>query len=276
MLVDIFQYEFLMRAFLSGLCIGILAPLMGMFLVVRRFSLLADTLSHVSLLGVALAVWLKQPIFLGALFTALLGGFGMEALRRSGRVMNEAILALFLSGSLAFALIFLALAEGVNVNLLSYLFGSITTVTREDVILLIALTALILLFMLAAYRKLFLISLDEDLARVDGVKVNRYNFFFILIASLVVAAALPMVGVLLIGALMIVPVLAAMQWRLSFFATLITGVAVAEISVVAGFFFSYYFNLPSGATIVLVAIGIFLLSYLFGGQKSRIIALYKP
>lgn len=275
MIMDIFQYEFLARAFLSGLCIGILAPLMGMFLVVRRFSLLADTLSHVSLLGVALAVWIKQPIFLGALFASLLGGIGMETLRRSGRVMNEAILALFLSGSLAFALIFLALAEGVNVNLLSYLFGSITTVTREDVLLLGSLTIMILLFMFAAYRKLFLIALDEDLARVDGVRVNLYNFFFILIASLVVAAALPMVGVLLVGALMIVPVLAAMQWHLSFIATLIMSVVIAETSVVLGFLLSYEYNLPSGATIVLAAIAIFLLSYLFGSQKSRFFGLHK-
>ena len=276
MLSDILQYEFLVRAFVSGLCIGILAPLMGMFLVVRRFSLLADTLSHVSLFGVALAVWLKQPIFLGALFASLLGGFGMETLRRSGRVMNEAILALFLSGSLAFALIFLALAEGVNVNLLSYLFGSITTVTREDVMLLGSLTITILLFMFAAYRKLFLIALDEDLARVDGIKVNRYNFFFILIASLVVAAALPMVGVLLVGALMIVPVLAAMQWHLSFIATLVMSLVMAETSVVIGFLLSYHFDLPSGATIVLVAIGFFLLSYLFGGKNLLFFSLNKP
>lgn len=262
MLTDIFQYDFLLRALLSGLCIGFLAPLMGMFLVVRRFSLLADTLSHVSLLGVALAVWFKQPIFLGALFTSLLGGFGMEVLRRSGRVMNEAILALFLSGSLALALIFLSLAKGVNVNLLSYLFGSITTVSQLDVALLISLSVVILLFVLVTYRKLFLIALDEDLARVDGVSVNRYNFFFILIASLVVAAALPMVGVLLVGALMIVPVLAAMQWRLSFRSTLLLSVVLAEAAVILGFLLAYQLNLPSGATIVLTALGIFIFSFL--------------
>ncbi len=260
MLADILQYEFLARGLFSGLLIGLLAPLVGMFLVVRRFSLLADTLSHVSLLGVAVAVFFKLPIFLGALLGALLGGAGMEWLRRSGRVMHEAILALFLSGSLAAALVFLALVQGVNIRLFSYLFGSITTVSPADLWWLLALSIGIILFLLLSYRKLFLIALDEDLARVDGVSVDRYNLLFILLASLVVAAAFPIVGVLLIGALMIVPVLSAMQWRLSFRLTLLLSVALAEVAVIAGFLLAYQFNLPSGATIVLTALGIFLLS----------------
>lgn len=261
MLSDIFHYDFLVRALLSGVMIGILAPLVGMFLVVRRFSLLADTLSHVSLLGVALAVFFKLPIFLGALAGSLLGGAGMEWLRRSGRVMHEAILALFLSGSLAAALVFLASVEGVNIRLFSYLFGSITTVSAADLWWLVTLTLGIILFLLLSYRKLFLIALDEDLARVDGVSVDRYNFLFILLASLVVAAAFPIVGVLLIGALMIVPVLSAMQWRLSFRHTLLLSVGLAEVAVVVGFLLAYQFNLPSGATIVLTALGVFLLSF---------------
>lgn len=260
MLADLLQYDFLMRALLSGLLIGILAPIVGIFLVVRRFSLLADTLSHVSLLGVAVAVFAKLPVFVGALAGSLLGGIGMEWLRRSGRVMNESILALFLSGSLAAALVFLASVQGVNLRLFSYLFGSITTVSAADLWWLAVLTLATLLFLVLSYRKLFLISLDEDLARVDGVPVGRYNLVFILLASLVVAAAFPIVGVLLIGALMIVPVLSAMQWRLSFRSTLFLSLLLAELAVIAGFLLAYHFSLPSGASIVLAAIGIFLIS----------------
>ncbi len=263
MLLDFFQYEFLTRALLAGVLIGFLAPLVGLFLVVRRFSLLADTLSHVSLLGVAVALFFKLPLFLGALLGSLLGGMGMEWLRRSGRVMNEAVLALFLSGSLAAALVFLASVQGVNLSLFSYLFGSITTVSSIDLWWLLVLVLVIVLFMVVAYRKLFLIALDEDLAKVDGVSVDWYNFLFILLASLVVAAAFPIVGVLLIGALMIVPVLTAMQWRLSFRQTMILAVMLAELSVVSGFILSYQFSLPSGATIVLAAIGFFILSFIW-------------
>ncbi len=261
MLLDFFQYEFLTRALMAGMLIGLLAPIVGLFLVVRRFSLLADTLSHVSLLGVALALFFKLPLFLGALVGSLLGGVGMEWLRRSGKVMNEAVLALFLSGSLAAALVFLASVQGVNLSLFSYLFGSITTVSEFDLWWLLALVLLVIIFLILTYRKLFLVALDEDLARVDGVAVDVYNFLFILLASLVVAAAFPIVGVLLIGALMIVPVLTAMQWHLSFRQTLFLSIVMAELSVVCGFTLSYHFSLPSGATIVLTALALFAASF---------------
>lgn len=264
---DFFQYDFLMRALIAGILLGMLAPVIGQFLVVRRFSLLADTLSHVSLLGVAVAVFFRWPIFLGALSAALFGGLGMESLRRSGKVMSESILALFLSGSLATALILLAVSNGTNINLLSYLFGSISTVTKIDLWILLALLFAAASFLIIGYRKLFLLSLDEDLARASGVPAERYNVLFILLASAVVAGSIGIVGALLIGALMIVPVLAAMQWRRSFLATLLLSIIFAEFSVVAGFFSSYQLDLPSGATIVLWAIATFGFSYLLNSRK---------
>lgn len=267
MIADFFQYEFLSRAFFAGMLLGVLAPVVGQFLVVRRFSLLADTLSHVSLLGVALAVFFQLPIFLGALGSSLLGGLGMEFLRRSGKVMSESILALFLSGSLAAALVLLAISDGVSINLLSYLFGSITTVTDDDLVILSLLLFLASIFISLGYRKLFLLSLDEDLARASGVSVDRYNILFILLASAVVAGSITVVGALLIGALMIVPVLAAMQWRRSFLTTLILSIGIAELSVLAGFFTSYEFDLPSGATIVLFSLLAFIVSYVSNLKK---------
>jgi len=267
MITDFFQYEFLTRALIAGVLLGILAPVVGQFLVVRRFSLLADTLSHVSLLGVALAVFFKLPIFFGALGSSILGGLGMEFLRRSGKVMSESILALFLSGSLASALVLLAISDGVSINLLSYLFGSITTVTNTDLMILSLLLFVTCIFIFLGYRKLFLLALDEDLARVSGVSVDKYNVLFILLASAVVAGSITIVGALLIGALMIVPVLAAMQWRRSFLTTLLLSIVIAEGSVLAGFFVSYRLDLPSGATIVLFSLIGFLVSYL-GNRKN--------
>ncbi len=263
MIEDFFRYDFLTRALLAGIMLGVLAPVIGQFLVVRRFSLLADTLSHVSLLGVALAVFFGFPIFVGALGASLIGGIGMEQIRRSGKVMSESILALFLSGSLALALVFLAISQGVGFHLLSYLFGSISTVTSLDLKILGVLTVITLLFLINGYRKLFLISLDEDLARTSGVAVTIYNIFFIVLASAVVAGSIGIVGALLIGALMIIPIVAAMQWKLSFFMTLVMGVLFAELSVLIGYFTAYYLDLPSGATIVLIALGVFLFSYVF-------------
>jgi len=267
MITDFYQYDFLSRALIAGLLLGVLAPLIGQFLVVRRFSLLADTLSHVSLLGVALAVFFQFPIFIGALATSLIGGLGMEALRRSGKVMSESILALFFSGSLASALVLLTVSDGVSINLLSYLFGSITTVTATDLAILFVLLIAAFIFLSFGYRKLFLLSLDEDLARVSGVSAVRYNMLFILLASAVVAGSITVVGALLIGALMIVPVLAAMQWQCSFLKTLFLSIGLAEAAVITGFLVSYQLDLPSGATIVLCTLLSFIISYLANIKK---------
>lgn len=264
----LFQFDFIVRSFEAGLLLAVIAPIVGMFLVVRRYSLLADALAHVSLLGVALAVFFKIPIFIGALFTSLLAALGIEHLRRDGRVFGEAIIALFLSSSLALSVIIMSLSHGLNVNLLSYLFGSLTTVTSFDVVILFILMIVILLFLLSSYRELFLFALDEDLAKVSGVQVRFLSNAFMVLAALTVTAALQMVGVLLIGALMVVPVLTAMQWRRGFRTTLLLSVACSLFSVVSGFFLAYFFNLASGGAIVIVAVLLFAFVYIFSRISS--------
>lgn len=264
---SLFQFDFVLRSFEAGILLAIIAPIVGMFLVVRRYSLLADALAHVSLLGVALALLLQIPIFIGALVTSLLAALGIERLRRDGRVLGEAIIALFLSSSLALSVVIMSLSDGLNVNLLSYLFGSLTTVTTGNVVTLLFIAIGVLLFLLFFYRELFLFALDEDLARVSGVRVRLLSSAFMVLSALTVTAALQMVGVLLIGALMVVPVLTAMQWRLSFRSTLLLSVFFSLLSVITGFFLAFYFDLASGGAIVIVAVIFFALTYAF--QHAR-------
>lgn len=261
-ITELLQFDFLIRAIEAGLILAVVAPVIGMFLVVRRYSLLADALAHVSLLGVALALLFKIPVFIGALATSLLAAFGIERLRIEGRVFGEAVIALFLSSSLAFAVVIISAGNGLNANLLSYLFGSLTTVTRADVIILLALMVFVSLFLSLFYRELFLFALDEDLARVSGVRVRMLNTVFIVLSAVTVTAALQMVGVLLIGALMVVPVLAAMQWRMSFRRTLALSVVFSLLSVLTGFFLAYRLDLASGGAIVAVAVILFALAYI--------------
>lgn len=260
-IAELFQYDFLIRAIEAGLILSIVAPIIGMFLVVRRYSLLADALAHVSLLGVALALFFKIPVFVGALAMSLFAAFGMERLRIEGRVFGEAIIALFLSSSLALAVVIISASNGLNANLLSYLFGSLTTVTESDVIILSVLMIATLSFLFFFYRELFLFALDEDLARVSGLSVRALNTVFIVLAAVTVTAALQMVGVLLIGALMVVPVLAAMQWRKSFRRTIFLAVVFSLFSVLTGFVLAYRFDLASGGSIVIIAVALFALSY---------------
>lgn len=247
-------------SFVAALLLGLIAPAIGIFLVVRRFSLLADTLAHVSLVGVALAVLFKFSIFWGALGAAFFGGVGMEWLRRTRKVVGDAVLALFLSGSLALALVVAGVDDEDEAEFFHAIFGSLESVTWQDTFILLALLVAAIVFFLFFYRQLFLTAMDEDLARVSGIKTYLLNGWFILLAASIVAGSLQILGALLIGALMIIPVLSAMEWRVSFRKTFFLSILFSIISVVFGFLAARYFHSPLGATIVLAALGIFALS----------------
>jgi len=266
-MIEIFQYDFMQRAFLAAVIIGVIAPVIGIFLVVKRYSLIPDTLSHVSLLGVAGSILLKiNPIF-GALAVSLLASLGMENLRGSKKIFGESILALFLSGSLALALILIGIAHGYNINFFSYLFGSISTVTNEDLSLMVVFSVIVIAMILVNYQKLFLISFDEEMASAAGILVKVYNLVLIALAAITVSLAMRVVGVLLVGALMVVPILSAMQYALSFARTQILAVVFSLAAIVVGLYLSFYIDLPSGGTIVAVALIFFVASYLVNRKK---------
>jgi zinc transport system permease protein len=259
-MLEIFQYDFMIRAFAAGLIIGVIAPIVGIFLVVKRYSLLADTLSHVSLVGVAAGVLFNfNPIF-GALIASTLAAFGMEKLREKRQLFGESVLALFLSGSLAIALILLGLSHGLNVNIFSYLFGSITTVSKSDLLIIGGFGVAVIITTFVLFKKFFLVSFDEELAKANGLKVGALNVGLMVLAAIAVALSMRVVGVLLIGALMVIPVLAAIQLGRSFSKTLAFAVGFSLSSVIAGLFASFYLNLPSGAAIVVFALIFFGLS----------------
>lgn len=265
---EIFQYDFIVRAFIAGIAIGIVAPLIGTFLVVRRYSLMADTLAHVSFAGVAIGLLLKiNPIF-SAIGLSVLAGFGIEFLRNTRRIFGESVLALFLSGSLAIAVIILSLAKGFNANLFSYLFGSISTITTTDLVVIITLAVVVLLDVIFLYKELFFTSFDPELAEASGLPVKGINLTMVTLAAIAVAISIHIVGVLLIGALMVIPVISAQQYGGGFRFTLILAVLFSLVSVIAGLFASYYLDIASGGSIVLVALVIFILSLLLAkGRK---------
>ncbi len=257
---EIFNYDFMIRAFQAGIAIGIVAPIIGMFLVVRRYSLMADTLAHVSLAGVAVGLLLAvNPIF-SAIALSVAAAVGIEGLRNSKRVFSESVLALFLSGSLAVAVVILSITKGFNASLFSYLFGSISTVSPLDVWTTVALAVVVFLTVFFFYKELFFVSFDEEVAQANGLPVKRLNLMIVILAALAVALSIRIVGVLLIGALMVIPVIAAMQYGRSFRTTLFISVAFSLVSVVVGLFSSYYLDIASGGAIVLVSLAIFLMS----------------
>jgi zinc transport system permease protein len=257
-LLNIFQYSFIVRGLIAGLIVAVIAPVIGIFLVLRRYSLIADTLSHVSLAGIAIGLLTGINPALTALGATVLAALGMEKLRSSKRLYSEAALALYLSGSLALAIVLISLAHGFNANLFNYLFGSIVTVTTGDIYEMVILAALVLTTVIALFKELVFITFDEEAAQVSGLPVQKLNLIFILLAALTVSLAIPIVGVLLIAALIVIPVVTALQLRRGFISTIIYAEIFSIFSVVAGIFLSFYLNLATGGTIVLVMLLIFL------------------
>lgn len=256
-MLNIFEYSFIVRGLEAGLLIGAVAPLIGIFLVLRRYSLIADTLSHVSLAGIAVGLLLKINPLLTALGAAAISSVAIERLRTSKKVYGESALSIFLSGSLALAIVLIGLANGFNTDLFSYLFGSILTVRQTDVYF-ILLTGLVIVFLLLIfYKELVYISFDEDAAKVSGIPVKFFNTLFILMAAAAIAMAIPVIGILLISALLVLPVVTAQQFRKSFKATLLWAEAISLSSVFIGVLTSFYLNISSGGTIVLTMLIIF-------------------
>lgn len=257
MLFEFFQHDFLVRGLIAGLAIGVTAPAIGMFLVVRRLSLLADTLAHVALAGVALGILTGVNPVISAIGTSVLASLGIEQLRSRKLLYGESALAVFLSGGLAVAVVLTGVAKGFNTNFLSYLFGSVVTVTPFDVQIILILTAVVLFTLYLLYHTLFLTSLDEEVARSGGVPTERVNMLLMVMVAIIVSLSMRIVGVLLIGALMVVPVVTAMQFRQGFARTFGMAILFSVVSVLFGLGISYMADLPSGGAIVLTTLFFF-------------------
>ena len=254
---EFLQYGFMLRALIAGLMVGAICPAIGLFLVLRRLSLIADTLAHVSLAGVALGLLLGFSPTLGALGVALLGAVGIEQLRASGRLYGEAALAIFLSGGFALAVVLLSFARRFNADLFAYLFGSLLTVSPLDLLLILGLGGLVGATVVIFYKELFAIAFNEELARVAGIRVGAINLLLTLLTALTVVIAMRVVGILLVSAMLVVPTVTALQLSRSFQSALTLAVAFALGAVLLGLGAAYYLNLAAGGAIVLVALALF-------------------
>ncbi|MBF0457358.1 MAG: metal ABC transporter permease [Nitrospirae bacterium] len=264
---EILQFDFMLRAFAAGAILAVIAPVIGIFMVVRRYSLMADTLAHISLTGVAAGMLTKTYPLGGALAVSVAAAVGIEKLRGSKAVFGESAVALFFWGGMAAAVVLLSMAGGFNTSLFAYLFGSISTVTARDLYVIAALGVLILAVVFLLYKELFFVSFDESLARANGLRAEAFNLVIIIMAAVAIVLAMPIVGALLIGALMVVPVVTAMQFAVSFRRTLFISIIISLISVMSGLVLSYYLDIASGGTIVITALGIFVFVWLATAKK---------
>jgi zinc transport system permease protein len=257
MVPEILQNTFMVRAFIAGIVVGVTAPTIGVFLVAKRYSLIADSLAHVALAGVALALLLNiYPIY-GALAVTLAASLIIEKLRFEQRVPADAALAMFLSGGLALAIVLIAYTRGLGVGLFSILFGSITTVSPTDVWAILVMGAIVAGTVVLLYKEFFYLSFDEETAVVSGIPSRLLNFALAALAAITVTVAIRIIGVLLIGALMVIPVVTAIQVARGFRQTIFLASGFGLLAVIAGLFLAYYLDLPAGGAIVLFALFIF-------------------
>lgn len=268
MISGLMQYEFLQNAFLTGMIIGVIAPLLGVFIVVRRLSLIADALSHVTLAGLAASLLLEKkfmifsgvnPLYMGMAFSVT-GSLFIEKLRTVYKHYQELAIPIIMSGGIGLGVIFISLADGFNTDLFSYLFGSVSAVSRADLATIAAISFFVIMLVILLYKELFLLSFDEEYAKATGIGAKTLHFIFIVMVALVIAASMRIVGILLVSSLMTLPVAASIRFAKGFKQTIFFSILFGEISVLGGLFLSYYLDLAPGGTIVLIAAAILVLA----------------
>ncbi|MGW2301525.1 metal ABC transporter permease [Streptomyces sp. NPDC001809] len=268
--MELLDLAFMQRALLAAVLVGITAPAVGIYLVQRRQALMGDGIGHVAMTGVGLGFLLNSsPVWMATL-VAVVGSVGMELIRAYGKTRGDLALALLFYGGMAGGVLLINLSPtGSNANLSSYLFGSLSTVSEEDLTAIGVLAAFVVLVTVGLRRQLFAVSQDEEFARVTGLPVRALNLLIAVTAAVTVTVAMRVVGLLLVSALMVVPVAAAQQLSKSFRATFVLAVVTGITVTLAGTVTSYYQDVPPGATIVLYAIGVFVLLTLLATPLAK-------
>lgn len=274
-LIDaLLEFDFIRYSFIAGILIGLLAPLIGTFIVVRRLSLIADALSHVTLGGIAFGMLLTKllaftinPVWTGILFS-IAGSLMIERLRSVYKHYQELAIPIIMSLGIGLSVIFISFADGFNQDLFGYLFGSISAVTFNDVIVIFSIFVVVLLFIVLLYKELFILSFDEEYASIIGVP--RYvHLLFMLMVALVISASMRVVGILLVSSLITLPVASAMRLTRSYKELMIWSVIIGEFAVIAGLVAAFYLDISPGGVIVMLLVAILLLSIIIKKNKEK-------
>jgi len=254
---EIFSYSFMQKAITSGIAIAILCSVVGIFLVLRRYSLFGDAVAHTSFGGIAAGIlagiyplWTAYVVSLGS---ALI----ITKIRNRFQISGDASVAVLLSMGIAVGLVLISLSGGVTLDVFSFLFGSILLVSTTDTILILGLTGIIIIVILLLYRELLYSTFNEEQAKVSGIDVEKINYLIVFIAGVTVVTSIQLVGILLISALFVIPNVTAIMYGRGFKQTIFLSMAFSVFSVVSGILLSYAFDITPAGTIVLIATTIF-------------------
>ncbi|UIP00481.1 metal ABC transporter permease [Halobaculum sp. CBA1158] len=273
--IELLQYGFMHRAILVGLCIGVMAPLIGTFLVHRQLALIGDALAHTAFAGVAVGLFLNGVFSVGvspyltAVVVAVIAALLIEVISEVTDAYNDVSMAIVLSTGFALGTVLISLnAGGLAVGINQYLFGNLSTVSAENAAILLVLFGIIVATVALTRNQLLYVTFDETAAEVSGIPVDWYNRVMVMLTALVVVGAMQIMGVILVAAMLVVPVAGASQVSRSFTGSLLISVVLAELAVLLGIGLSYYGEATAGGVIVLVAVAIYVVAVAVGKLRE--------
>lgn len=275
MLDALLNFDFMRYSLISGILIGFIAPLIGAFIVVRRLSLIADALSHVTLGGISFGMFLLtilptlsfvNPMWFGILF-AVIGALLIEKLRTSFSNYQEIAIPIIMSAGIALSAIFISLADGFNQEIVGLLFGSISAVNLSDLNTIIIIAIIVVFFIILFYKELFILSFDEEYSKVIGIP-KWIQFLFIIIVAMVISASMRVVGILLVSALITLPIAISMRITKGFKQLIALSVALGELSVIMGLVLAFYMNISPGGVIVVLLVIMLIITMAY--QKLKV------
>lgn len=270
-LMEMFSYSFITRAFLVGIPVALCAALLGVSLVLKRYSMIGDGLSHVGFGALAIAAALNLAPLEVAIPVVVIAAFLLLRLSENSKIKGDAAIAIISSSALAIGVIVATLNKGMNTDINSYLFGSILATTEQDAVLSLVLSAIVIVLFVFFYHKIFAVTFDESFARATGTKANVYNMIIALLTALTIVVGMRIMGTLLISSLIIFPALTSMRLCKTFRSVILCSAVLSVICFVVGMSASFLYETPTGASIVAANIAAFLLFWLTSLARRRII-----
>ena len=261
--LQMFSYPFMQRALIAGVLVSLCAALLGVSLVLKRYSMVGDGLSHVSFGALAIAVALGVTPLWFSIPVVILAAFLLLRVADNPRWNSDAAIAVMSASSLAVGILVISLTTGMTTDVDNYMFGSVLAMTKTDVALAVVLCAAVLVLFILFYHKLFAITFDENFSRATGLKVSRYNTLLAILTALTIVLGMRMMGAMLISSLVIFPALTAMRLFRSFRGVVVCAAVTSVVCFCAGLTISFAFSTPVGATVVAANLTLFLLSCIF-------------
>ena len=259
-----FSYSFILRALIVGVLVSLCASLLGVSLVLKRYSMIGDGLSHVGFGAIAVATAFNWAPMEFTIPVVIIAAFLLLRLSENSSIKGDSAIAIISTGALAFGILVASMTTGMNTDINSYLFGSILAMTLNDVLLSVVLSAVVIVLFVLFYNKIFAVTFDETFSNATGIRANVYNMLIAILTAITIVLGMRMMGALLISSLIIFPALTSMRVCKHFKTVVIVSAVISIICFLLGLIISYFFSTPTGATVVIINIGIFILFSILG------------